>query len=212
MIIARVMRRPALRIRYSSRQNSFEVSSIRRRPLHPPLHPVQLQIIHRQHRLRRQVAAAQQGPDTRREFSEGKRFAQVVVRAQVQTLHPVFHTGAPGQHQDRHTRFPRSQKAQNCHTVQPRQIEVENHQIEVQFSRHGPRLFPVRRNIHRVVFGFQTFPYETGKRRIVFRDKNSHKMALIPILSQEEAGNKKISSDQRCSVSQTEPSAKIGLR
>ena len=98
-----------------------------------------------------------------------KGFAQVIVRSQIEALHPVFHPGAPGQHQDRHAGFPGPQEAQDGHPIQPRQIQVEHHQIKVEFARHGPRLFAVGRNIHRVVLGFQAFFHETCQRRIVFR-------------------------------------------
>ena len=65
------------------------------RPLDPALHPVKLQIVHRQHRFRRQMAAPQQRPNARRQLRERERFAQIIVRSQIQTLHPVFHPVRP---------------------------------------------------------------------------------------------------------------------
>jgi len=66
--------------------------------------------------------------------------------------------------------LPGAQKAQDGHAIQLRQVEVEHHQVEIQFPCHGADLFPIGRYVHRVVLGLQAFFHETAQRSIVFRD------------------------------------------
>jgi len=147
--------------------------------LHPPLHPVKFQIVYLQHRLRRHMASPHQGPDARGKLGKRKWFSQIVIGSQVETLHPVFHASTAGQHQYRHARFAGSQETQNRNSIQARKVQIEYHQVKIQFARHGTRLLPIGRNINRIVLRFQALFHETCQGSIVFRDQYAHKVALM---------------------------------
>ncbi len=70
-------------------------------PAHPVSRRIQLQVGGRQPGLQLRPATSQQGPRSREEFCEGKRFRQIVIGAHVQTGDLVLHRIAGGQQQDR---------------------------------------------------------------------------------------------------------------
>jgi hypothetical protein len=58
------------------------------------------------------------------------------------------------------------------------QVEIENNHVVVDLDCGGASPFPIRKNIHAVVFAFQALPHESGQSFIIFRDKNAHKVNL----------------------------------
>ena len=75
-------------------------------------------------------------------------FRDVVVRARIQALHPVFHPRALRQHQHGQARFFRAQVAENADSVQLRQVQVKNDEVIFELRGCSPRLFAIRQNVH----------------------------------------------------------------
>ncbi len=67
---------------------------------------------------------------------------------------------------------------ENHNPIRSRQIQVENHQIIVEFGGHRPRLFSICGYIDRVMFCFQPFPHKTGQCGIVFGYQYAHLQIL----------------------------------
>ena len=84
--------------------------------------------------------ASQQGADTGEKLARRKRFGEVVVRAELQTHHPIGFFLAAGQDDDRNVRFG-AQIASDLHPVLARQLQVEDEQVD-RMARHdvGDRL------------------------------------------------------------------------
>ena len=68
---------------------------------------------------------------------------------------------------------------QHAHPIQLRQIQIEDHQIVVELASHGTRLLAVLDHVDRVVLPLQPLAHKPGQSRIVFRNQNPHKWALI---------------------------------
>src|SRR6185437_13105580 len=127
-----------------------------------------------QHRLRRSLAPPQQRPNPRAKFGERKRFDDVVVSPQVQPPHPVLDPPLRGQQQHRQGRLLLPQAAQDLKSVPPRQVHVQQNQIEVVLLGQVHGLFAVARPIYRVVFRFQALAKELGQGNVIFGHQESH--------------------------------------
>ena len=108
------------------------------------------------------------------EFGEGEGFGQVVVRSQVQPLHPVFHAVATGQNEDGQSRLGFADVLEHIQPIHPRQGQVEDRHVIFKLANHELRFITVLRNVHGVLLGFQSLLYETGHRFVVFCYEDSH--------------------------------------
>jgi hypothetical protein len=81
-----------------------------------------------QHRRQGGPRAAAQRPDPGDQFRERERLGQVVVRAEIQTVHPVPDPGRRGEH---HPDLPARRHDPPAHFVamHPRQITVQDHHV-----------------------------------------------------------------------------------
>jgi len=104
---------------------------------------------------------------------------QIIVGAGVEALHAVFDAAALCEHQDRQAWTLQAKVPQHAYAIELRQIQIENHQVVVELAAHGARLFAIFHNVDRVVLALQALAYEPGQSRIVFRNQNPHKWALI---------------------------------
>ena len=83
------------------------------------------------------------------QFLERERLDQVIVGAGIQRLDAVADPVARGQHQHPRTRAARRQRAQHAEAVQPRQAEIEHHEIVAVPGQEPVGLHPVAGDVHR---------------------------------------------------------------
>ena len=177
------MRRPALRIRYSSSANSLAVSSILRpAALHLVLHAIQLQVGHLQNRFDRRPAPPQQGAYTGGKLGVRERLVHAIVGSAIQCVNPVFDPRTGGEHEDRQLRLAGPHAAQHGDAVEFWEVQVENKEVIIEIQGHECALLPIERHIDRIMFGFQSLTNVGGKRRIVFYQKDTHTSGLPSIL------------------------------
>ena len=142
--------------------------------LDDPFHSVQFQVAHPQHDLGGHCGAAQERSNPGREFRKRERLGQVVVGAQVQPLHPVFHAVATGQNENGHSRLGFADMLQHFQPIHSRQGQIEDCHVIFKLAHHELRFIAVLRNVHGVLLGFQSLLYETGHRFVVFCYEDSH--------------------------------------
>ena len=106
-------------------------------------------------------------------------FGQIIVGAGVEALHPVFYPASLRQHQHRQARTLQPQMPQHAHSIELRQVQIEDHQVIVELAAHGPRLLAIFHHVHRIVLPLQPLAHKPGQSRIIFRNQNPHKWALI---------------------------------
>ena len=97
-----------------------------------------------QRRLRGADAAAQQRPNARFQLIQFERLGEVIVRPQIQALHPIGHVGARRQQQHRQILPALAQARQQIRAVQTRQRHIQHCQriafVEQQMiGRHAVR-------------------------------------------------------------------------
>ncbi len=117
-----------------------------------------------------QTASARQCLDPRRQLRKGERFYQIVIRAAVQTLHPILDSSASRQNKDWKVCLPAAHILENGDPIEPRQIQIEHDQIVVKFGSQCACLFAIRGHVYRIVFCFQTLTDKARQGRIVFGD------------------------------------------
>ena len=175
-IMARVTRRPALRIRYSSKSKflggqldilagAFDFAG----------DAIEFEVSHAQSGFDNARPPPQQRAHPGRQFGKGKRLDQAIVRAGVERLHAVFDPAAGGQHQDRKRRLLRTDGVQHTDTVQFGKIEVEDDEIVAGFQRHLTGQFAVGGYVDGVMFRLETLANKVGQWSVVFNDENTHR-------------------------------------
>ncbi|MNG94414.1 hypothetical protein D3C79_534250 [compost metagenome] len=75
------------------------------------------------------VTTADQRLQARRDFRQGKRFAQVIISAALQAADALFQRIARGKDQHRHVMAGLAPLAQQIQPIQARQAEIEDHRI-----------------------------------------------------------------------------------
>ena len=81
------------------------------------------------------LLAAQKGFDAREEFAVVKRFGQVIIRAGVQSPDSMLHFRLAREHEDGSGKVQPPQFGAHRDTIQPRQHDVEDHQIDARVER-----------------------------------------------------------------------------
>ena len=112
--------------------------------------------------------------DTGQKFFGVKGLGQVVIRAPVQSLHPVGDFGAGGEHQDGHgaSRFP--QTAQNREAVQLGEHHVQKHHVVNAGQGVVQAGFPVVPHVRGVSVQLQKVLQGRGKPCLVFNYQYTH--------------------------------------
>jgi hypothetical protein len=166
-------------MKYSSRSNSRLESSTRLSPRQTRWEEVHLQVPGFEFRGLGLVRASGEGPDTGDQLLEGERLGQVVVRTAVEGAHLVPQLVAGGQHDDRQPGTPGPETLQDLLAVQPRQHNVEQHELHGLVLRQPHPLLTVLGADAPVAVGRQTafeHPYDA---RLVFDDQDAHDIGSI---------------------------------
>lgn len=68
---------------------------------------------------------------------------------------------------------------QHAHSIQLRQVQIEDDQVVIELAAHSPRLLTVLHHVDRVVFPYQPLAHKSGQSCIIFGYQDSHKSPLI---------------------------------
>jgi len=121
---------------------------------------------------RRQTA--QQRSHACQQFGKGRRFYQVVVRAQFEPSYPLVYGIASGQKKQQRAPTFLAQASQNLPPIQTWEHHVENDEIELQFLREVHPIQSISGDIDdETPFSKSLLP-ELGGLGFVFNDQNSH--------------------------------------
>ena len=109
----------------------------------------------------------QRGADPGQQFFNGEGLGDVIVRAGIQAVHLVHH-GVPGGEQDHRGRFLPAEPAQHLESVQGRQHDIEQDQVEG-IAQGGFQPFaPVEALAHAVSLVGQLKLHEAGQGFFIF--------------------------------------------
>jgi hypothetical protein len=89
-------------------------------------------------------------------------------------VHAVLDLPAPCENQDRNRGFSPAQVFQDAHTVEPGQVQIQDHQVVIELGRQRARLLAIGGHVNRIVFRLQTFAHKSSQGRIVFYQQNTH--------------------------------------
>ena len=120
------------------------------------------------------LRAAQQGAATGVQLSEIEGLVQVVVRALVQRIHPVFDVRARRKHQHRGLVALPAQLGQQAQPVHARQPDVQQHQIKRRIAQHLVGFAPIALPVHRMALAPQTAHHGLGQIGVVFYQQDAH--------------------------------------
>src|SRR6266511_833395 len=130
-------------------------------------------------RRRRRAAVApwrrapEQRLDAGQQLEHAERLGHVVVGAEPQTAHLVGLLAAGRQDQHRHAVAALPQGAQHSEPVQPREHQVEDHEIGLARPRAGEPLGAVARDLHVVALDLEVVAQPVGEIGIVFDDQDA---------------------------------------
>jgi hypothetical protein len=114
------------------------------------------------------------------QFRHGKWLRQVIIRAQLQSSHAIFHFAARGEHQSASGNVAGPDSTQHLEAVDSRQTYIEYNQIKWRFKRAVHRsLAVVDRN--RGVTGLSQRRGNPARQwKIIFDDKDAHEFKTAP--------------------------------
>lgn len=142
-----------------------------------------------------QLATAQQGADACQQHPRFARLADVVVGADLQAQHLVVAVVQGGEHQDRQARLGRAQLTADLQAVQPRQHDVEHHQVRAQALHRGQRLVAATDHRHGIALTAQVGGDELGQGGVVFDneqgDHGRSSWRKVPSIAEPRAGGRR---------------------
>ena len=124
-------------------------------------------------------AATQQGAYPRQQLGIGKRLDQIVVGAQFQPAHPVFHRIAGGEEQHRRVRRALAHHLHQLPAIEPGQHDVEDYQIERFLLDQVFAVDAVARDLHPVAGLLQPSLEVVGRLGLVLYHQNSHRITSL---------------------------------
>ena len=127
---------------------------------------------------RRKRDATQQGADTGFEFCHRKRFGQVVVGSEVETVHPVLYRIARRKHQHVGCGVTKAKTAKNFEAVDIGQPDVEHDQVVGRCAQRPVRLHTCLGHIDGVSGAGQDACQPLREQRVVFDNENAHCLLL----------------------------------
>jgi hypothetical protein len=137
---------------------------------------------------------AQQRADAGDELADAERLGQVIVGAALQAVHLVGFLAPGGEHQDRHIselRFA-ADRAGHRDAVEPRQHDVEDHQIERLAARQPEPLRSVRRRDRVEALEAEMENHEVADVLVVLDDEHSGggavRRGILPWHSHQSSG------------------------
>src|SRR5881392_321995 len=116
--------------------------------------------------------AAQQGFHSRQELEHAERLRDVIVRPQTQAANLVGLFAARGEDEDGHPAPLVAQRAQHAVAVQPRQHQIENHQVGPCVTRAGEPLGAVLHDDDLVALDLEVVAQPEGEVGVVFDDED----------------------------------------
>ncbi len=119
-------------------------------------------------------APARQGSHPGFELLQREGLGHVVVGAEVEAAHLVFHTVGRGENEHRHGGAACAQLAQHLEARQPRQPQVENQQIEFAGLQRGVGAVAVGHLIDRITQSAQRAQQAVGQDPVIFGNQNAH--------------------------------------
>ena len=125
--------------------------------------------------VRRLAAPPQQGADAGQQLLRLKGLGQVVVRAAVQTPHPIAEIAAGRQHQHRHRLAAGAELLQQGKAVQLRQHGVQQHQIVNAAAGVVQTGHAVIADIHGVAPPVQQLRQRVRQTLFILHDQNTHR-------------------------------------
>jgi hypothetical protein len=103
-----------------------------------------------------------------------KWFGQVIVRAHIQSMYPIFHVIAGGQNQHRHIIFAVAQTAENISAIHIRQTHIQNNHIKLVCGQQLVGSFAIIFVRNCIPRPMERMKQDISLQRIVFNDKNTH--------------------------------------
>src|SRR5882672_83796 len=117
---------------------------------------------------------AQQRTHARFEFGDRERLGQIVVGAEIETVHAIIDRVASGQHEDIGARPPQTKPAQHFESVDVGQADVEDDEFVRWRAQQVVGLNSRCRAVDRMSAAIQDARKPGREQRIVFNDENAH--------------------------------------
>src|SRR5712692_256423 len=121
-------------------------------------------------------SSAQNSANARGKFGKGKRFCDVVIRAGIETSDALFHHAGAGHNDHRQVRPFGANPAQDIQPAGSRQIEIQDYEIVTLVGSKLLRLRPIRNHLYRELLLLEPLVQKFRKRRVIFSDKNAHRL------------------------------------
>src|SRR4051812_15604738 len=135
---------------------------------------VEREVTHPQRRHPARRPPAQQRPHPREQLLALERLHEIVVRTDVQPLHPALERIARREHQDRSVVTVVAQPLGHVDPVQPRQAEVQNDDVRQKRVRLIQSAHTIRSELHLVTLEAQRALQDLGDFLIVFDDEHAN--------------------------------------
>ena len=128
----------------------------------------------RQHGCAARLSAPYKRTHPRFELGKIERLDHVIVGSEVQTLYAILQRVARSQHQNRNVGAAPPHPPQHLESVEPRQTDVENHEVVRLRGEHVIGIHAVRRVVDRVVGLAQRACEAVSQHGVVFYDQDPH--------------------------------------
>jgi len=157
-------------VEFTGREQHFDIAA-----LDPPAQQIQFDVTGPELGRAALGRASQLGPDPRDQLLEGEWLRHVVVRARVESGHPVGDLPLRGEQDHRRGPILPAQRSEHLEAVLAGQHQVEQDQVEASGSGEGFPVDPVRDPGHRMTLRFKATGDEVGYRLFVFDQEDAHR-------------------------------------